>query len=132
MPPPSCAAWLVTARSAAAHPRPWVTWRPMTSKPTPRAAASWFASAFARSETWPQSGAAAVEPHALQHLPAARDLHPVRLARNGGLLRGDDALGATELDMAVTQERLHKSLDRKSTRLNSSHLVISFAVFCLK
>src|SRR5256885_12128005 len=25
-----------------------------------------------------------------------------------------------------------KSLDRKSTRLNSSHLVISYAVFCLK
>src|SRR5205807_4040340 len=26
----------------------------------------------------------------------------------------------------------HASLDRKSTRLNSSHLVISYAVFCLK
>src|SRR5205807_5917979 len=25
-----------------------------------------------------------------------------------------------------------RSLDRKSTRLNSSHLVISYAVFCLK
>src|SRR5256885_5648495 len=27
---------------------------------------------------------------------------------------------------------LEKTLDRKSTRLNSSHLVISYAVFCLK
>src|SRR5205807_8615281 len=27
---------------------------------------------------------------------------------------------------------LRLSLDRKSTRLNSSHLVISYAVFCLK
>src|SRR5256885_8536240 len=27
---------------------------------------------------------------------------------------------------------LNFSLDRKSTRLNSSHLVISYAVFCLK
>src|SRR5256885_8621681 len=27
---------------------------------------------------------------------------------------------------------LHRSGDRKSTRLNSSHLVISYAVFCLK
>src|SRR2546426_8975060 len=27
---------------------------------------------------------------------------------------------------------LEKSIDRKSTRLNSSHLVISYAVFCLK
>src|SRR5256885_9161645 len=26
----------------------------------------------------------------------------------------------------------HRSADRKSTRLNSSHLVISYAVFCLK
>src|ERR1039458_10740842 len=28
--------------------------------------------------------------------------------------------------------RLHHGLDRKSTRLNSSHLGISYAVFCLK
>src|SRR5256885_10700010 len=27
---------------------------------------------------------------------------------------------------------LHHPVDRKSTRLNSSHLVISYAVFCLK
>src|SRR5688500_19935069 len=30
------------------------------------------------------------------------------------------------------QIALHIKLDRKSTRLNSSHLVISYAVFCLK
>src|SRR2546426_5053040 len=29
-------------------------------------------------------------------------------------------------------ERIGRSEDRKSTRLNSSHLVISYAVFCLK
>src|SRR5256885_9776500 len=28
--------------------------------------------------------------------------------------------------------RAHRLRDRKSTRLNSSHLVISYAVFCLK
>src|SRR5256885_16817174 len=28
--------------------------------------------------------------------------------------------------------RRHNARDRKSTRLNSSHLVISYAVFCLK
>src|SRR5256885_10363268 len=28
--------------------------------------------------------------------------------------------------------RLFSKIDRKSTRLNSSHLVISYAVFCLK
>src|SRR2546426_8374407 len=30
------------------------------------------------------------------------------------------------------EEQAAKILDRKSTRLNSSHLVISYAVFCLK
>src|SRR5256885_8814088 len=31
-----------------------------------------------------------------------------------------------------TNQRLARNLDRKSTRLNSSHHVISYAVFCLK
>src|SRR5256885_9888621 len=31
-----------------------------------------------------------------------------------------------------TLDTLPRVLDRKSTRLNSSHLVISYAVFCLK
>src|SRR5688500_19747125 len=30
------------------------------------------------------------------------------------------------------QSAIHPDEDRKSTRLNSSHLVISYAVFCLK
>src|SRR5256885_7196009 len=30
------------------------------------------------------------------------------------------------------QRELRRQADRKSTRLNSSHLVISYAVFCLK
>src|SRR5688500_11929201 len=32
----------------------------------------------------------------------------------------------------VTQGQFLLQIDRKSTRLNSSHLVISYAVFCLK
>src|SRR5256885_9474393 len=32
----------------------------------------------------------------------------------------------------LRENQFHASLDRKSTRLNSSHLVISYAVFCLK
>src|SRR2546426_7739075 len=31
-----------------------------------------------------------------------------------------------------THNEISLSIDRKSTRLNSSHLVISYAVFCLK
>src|SRR5256885_10947511 len=40
-------------------------------------------------------------------------------------LNGKTVHGTTELDLAGYR-------DRKSTRLNSSHLVISYAVFCLK
>src|SRR5262245_64846034 len=34
--------------------------------------------------------------------------------------------------MRATEDVLAQELDRKSTRLNSSHLGISYAVFCLK
>src|SRR5256885_5106142 len=43
-------------------------------------------------------------------------------------LAGVDAAIKTRPDVVV----LDLMLDRKSTRLNSSHLVISYAVFCLK
>src|SRR2546426_3611104 len=45
------------------------------------------------------------------------------------IIRLDDAWGNTCQDTPL-QGAL--ALDRKSTRLNSSHLVISYAVFCLK
>src|SRR5438034_8203043 len=51
---------------------------------------------------------------------------------------GEDFRGlrALHLDDVVTELRLHRRRDlagdRKSTRLNSSHTVISYAVFCLK
>src|SRR2546426_5873740 len=39
---------------------------------------------------------------------------------------------ATSVVTAIPNEQKGETLDRKSTRLNSSHLVISYAVFCLK
>src|SRR5688500_20090381 len=39
---------------------------------------------------------------------------------------------ANEFKIPVLPRGGGTSLDRKSTRLNSSHLVISYAVFCLK
>src|SRR2546426_4184840 len=39
---------------------------------------------------------------------------------------GDNAMGSKSKTQFTAQ------VDRKSTRLNSSHLVISYAVFCLK
>src|ERR1039457_2266309 len=51
------------------------------------------------------------------------DLHRHRFRTRGRQLRGFDG---------AHLKGLHTLLDRKSTRLNSSHLVISYAVFCLK
>src|ERR1022692_2222490 len=38
----------------------------------------------------------------------------------------------SQLGFSRRSPRILRCLDRKSTRLNSSHLVISYAVFCLK
>src|SRR5256885_13282984 len=60
-----------------------------------------------------------------------RSLFRVGTGRAGGMKRiavltsGGDAPGMNAALRAVVR-------DRKSTRLNSSHLVISYAVFCLK
>src|SRR5256885_9997423 len=40
--------------------------------------------------------------------------------------------GLMENSAIKTPPRIFNPADRKSTRLNSSHLVISYAVFCLK
>src|SRR5205807_8516006 len=45
---------------------------------------------------------------------------------------GEVTLGDTSVDPRNLAELRHLKQDRKSTRLNSSHLVISYAVFCLK
>src|SRR5207249_12210437 len=39
---------------------------------------------------------------------------------------------ATHLDLIPKSPELRHHVDRKSTRLNSSHVSISYAVFCLK
>src|SRR5260221_10289327 len=46
------------------------------------------------------------------------------------LSHAEQALRAAQL--SYTKEALSGPVDRKSTRLNSSHTVISYAVFCLK
>src|SRR5256885_6845159 len=54
---------------------------------------------------------------------------------NAGKRRGEhkgDELVAVGLVAERDRARLVLAEDRKSTRLNSSHLVISYAVFCLK
>src|SRR5256885_3454180 len=52
---------------------------------------------------------------------------PANLRSRPGMLDG-----SINLDWRFTTGRDFYEADRKSTRLNSSHLVISYAVFCLK
>src|SRR5205807_9098647 len=49
------------------------------------------------------------------------------------VIEGEEEIGSANLGKFLSQNReALKCKDRKSTRLNSSHLVISYAVFCLK
>src|SRR3712207_7829749 len=84
-------------------------------------------------------------------LREARRLHGVgdvrryndRMAAIEFAMEHDDGLGSRGLDRAdvvllapsrcgKTPTAMYLALDRKSTRLNSSHANISYAVFCLK
>src|SRR3712207_8288974 len=55
----------------------------------------------------------------------------VRVLGVGGVVGDADARVELELGPFCGQ-RLAEAVDRKSTRLNSSHANISYAVFCLK
>src|SRR5690625_6605348 len=56
------------------------------------------------------------------------------LSYSFGYLQGSSlaAEGIDDIDMNNYIAGLQTALDRKSTRLNSSHVAISYAVFCLK
>src|SRR5256885_5385591 len=57
------------------------------------------------------------------------------LLRTLAAIASHDSFAAAAVQMGRTQSAITQQmqrLDRKSTRLNSSHLVISYAVFCLK
>src|SRR5256885_7229370 len=69
-------------------------------------------------------------------LAAPDDAQTGRTVLAGDALRALIALRTDGADRANVALRTGRTLcpiqDRKSTRLNSSHLVISYAVFCLK
>src|SRR5690349_23392929 len=60
---------------------------------------------------------------------AVRERHLISRPQRDLRLQRDAAAGGADV---VDAERLRLSGDRKSTRLNSSHVEISYAVFCLK
>src|SRR2546426_8251117 len=57
--------------------------------------------------------------------------HPIHQNAAAGVIRPTTAPAPSPSDRQ-TADAAHTKTDRKSTRLNSSHLVISYAVFCLK
>src|SRR2546422_6042047 len=61
-----------------------------------------------------------------------RSAHPVALALGEPRERGEEDAAVLELGEGAAPEIHRGGGDRKSTRLNSSHGYISYAVFCLK
>src|SRR5256885_8429726 len=57
---------------------------------------------------------------------AAKIRNPIRIAK------AHELNASLDIMIFTRQSGHHRFGDRKSTRLNSSHLVISYAVFCLK
>src|SRR5690625_5388519 len=53
-------------------------------------------------------------------------------ATHGATLSIDEAVAVCDWLLGMTRQRRSAHRDRKSTRLNSSHVAISYAVFCLK
>src|SRR5438132_12849590 len=61
-----------------------------------------------------------------------RDLHSFPTRRSSDLVRVRDRSVALQITGSRRKTIRVEARDRKSTRLNSSHTVISYAVFCLK
>src|SRR5690625_3947684 len=71
--------------------------------------------------------------HTLEDMRFKTDLRAI----TGDLIEGEyirymsDEVGVKHATIAATLRALRAFLDRKTTRLNSSHVAISYAVFCL-
>src|SRR5258708_29495997 len=68
---------------------------------------------------------------------AVRELKAAAEEEKGSWLPGETArmyqdVGRYDIAVETMKRAIPNYLDRKSTRLNSSHQIISYAVFCLK
>src|SRR5688572_31384202 len=73
-------------------------------------------------------------PRDLHSFPTRRssDLYAHLAKHEGDTTRAAEIAAALREDRADRSDRSRRIVDRKSTRLNSSHSQISYAVFCLK
>src|SRR5207249_10595436 len=81
---------------------------------------------FCTAATMPASGSIYVVAHAIDSTGA-----PGRLSAEREIAVGSSA-GSTVTIQGYQYMPANVTVDRKSTRLNSSHVSISYAVFCLK
>src|SRR5207253_5861971 len=84
-----------------------------------------------------RTGPPASELRYVAAVPATSDIARARSALAHKLREGLEQRGYLEVETPIAvpfagQEPHLRPLDRKSTRLNSSHVAISYAVFCLK
>src|SRR5207249_11743970 len=86
-----------------------------------------FRSVINRGPLWQRSPA---DPCKLQAMLAALRVFWVEQKRM--YLRVSPAVKSGEIQESLFHGAGYQSADRKSTRLNSSHVSISYAVFCLK
>src|SRR5947209_15874083 len=73
--------------------------------------------------------------HILQQLPRPKLFPYTTLFRSTTAMTGHQEHPGTEIDVLGNHtwlQDIESIVDRKSTRLNSSHANISYAVFCLK
>src|SRR5690606_21630689 len=66
--------------------------------------------------------------------PESMEFGPLAAVQDGDIISLDAEKGILHLEISDAEiaTRIEKLKDRKSTRLNSSHVKISYAVFCLK
>src|SRR5690606_41700624 len=100
----------------------------LTRRPPPRSTLFPYTTLF-RSD--PADGEGVAEEHPVPYVLPVRagDRHEAALGEAVGVQPAARDVGVGAVGSRVAAEQL---LDRKSTRLNSSHVKISYAVFCLK
>src|SRR5439155_2413784 len=102
---------------------------PTTSDNSTRASMFFFFSSRRRHTRWPRDWSSDV---CSSDLIVRRVVDQIDVAAEERAVRPLHRARGGDEDLRRAADRKHEVVDRKSTRLNSSHVAISYAVFCLK